>query len=94
MENANTNNDTSEASIVAGEFTKSTMSIVFFDNIYYDGLNALTIAEVEDAFDEVTLTVSSESITEYKHSPYKAFFSLIYRFSEHFPVQSKTRECA
>ena len=71
------------------------MAVIFFDNIYYSDTDAIDNSEFEqDPFEEVNLSVSQEDITEYKHTPYKSFFSLIYRFSEHFSLQSMTRKCA
>lgn len=95
MENAS---DSDKQAVVAKEFTKSSMAIIFFDNIYYSEGDKLTVNEVDEVFDDLNndafnFLVKAESPV-YQYSPVKTFFSLIYRFSEYFPYESKTRDCA
>ena len=93
MENAS---DSDKQAVVAKEFTKSSMAIIFFDNIYYSEEDKLlTDAEVDDNFSNVAFNflVKAESPV-YQYSPVKTFFSLIYRFAEYFPSESLTRDCA
>ena len=49
MENAD---DRDKQAVVAEEFTKSTMAVIFFDNIYYTGIDKFDNNEVDEAFKE------------------------------------------
>ena len=95
MENAS---DSDKQAVVAKEFTKSSMAIIFFDNIYYSEEDKLlTDEEVDDQFNNAAFNflvkVRAESPV-YQYSPVKTIFSLIYRFAEYFPYESLTKDCA
>ena len=49
MENAD---DRDKQAVVAEEFTKSTMAVIFFDNIYYSGRDKFDNNEVDESFKE------------------------------------------
>ena len=94
MENAD---DRDKQAVVAEEFTKSTMAVIFFDNIYYSGRDKFDNNEVDESFKEsfdFKAKVKASKKKEPRYRPEKTFSSMIYRFSEYFPLNSKTRECA
>ena len=49
MENAD---DRDKQAVVAEEFTKSTMAVIFFDNIYFSGRDKFDNNDVDESFKE------------------------------------------
>ena len=64
--------DGNKQAVVAKEFTKVVMASIFFDNIYYSGLDVLESGEIDQAFEEVaegvgTFLVRASSSIVYKY---------------------------